>query len=419
MIPVAIKQRLLPFAERLQAFFRTDIRYLTKGGFWLAAGSAANSLSSFILAIAFANLVPKEAYGTYKFILAVAGVFFSFTLTGAAEAVVRAVARGSEGTLRTAFRASLRWSLAVSLAAVAAAAYYGIQGNRVLALALLIIAAAAPILNSANLYSAFLHGRKQFRAATGISIVRNLAPALALLAVVLFVDDPLPLVLAYFAVQTAAAAAAYLYVVKRFAPNNQVDPDATRYGAHLSLMNAIGSLSAYADKILIFHYLGAAPVAVYALALAVPDHIDGLMANVRALALPKFSEKPLAEIRRTFFRKVWLWIAALSAAAAAYLLIAPHLYKLLFPRYPEAIPFTLALGLTIVASGASQLLLAYLTSQQAVRERYVVGTVSPALRLILMFVLVRAYGIWGIVIARVFTKYLSAALAYVLAWRLR
>lgn len=65
-----------------EKYFKTDMVYLAKGGFWLTTGQGVASLASLVLAIAFANLLPKEAYGNYKYILAVVGVLTLFGLTG-------------------------------------------------------------------------------------------------------------------------------------------------------------------------------------------------------------------------------------------------------------------------------------------------------------------------------------------------
>src|ERR1700674_1685174 len=104
--------------ERLHALLRwsekytnLDMVYLVEGGFWLSIGTAVTALSSFVLSIAFANLLSPVAYGIYKYTLSLASTFNAFTLTGLATAVTVGVSNTKEGILKQAFWANLWWSI--------------------------------------------------------------------------------------------------------------------------------------------------------------------------------------------------------------------------------------------------------------------------------------------------------------------
>ena len=61
-----LKQRIYKGLKWSQKYTQTDMVYLAKGGFWLGMGQIITGLASFLLTLAFANLVPKETFGTYK-----------------------------------------------------------------------------------------------------------------------------------------------------------------------------------------------------------------------------------------------------------------------------------------------------------------------------------------------------------------
>jgi len=61
-----LKDKIYRLLRRSEKYFKTDMVYLAHGGFWLTLGQIISSAASFLLAIAFANLLPKETYGTYK-----------------------------------------------------------------------------------------------------------------------------------------------------------------------------------------------------------------------------------------------------------------------------------------------------------------------------------------------------------------
>ena len=75
--------------------------YLAQGGFWIALGHIVNGLLAFSLIVAFANLLSKETYGIYRYILSIAGVLNIFVLSGMGTAISRSVASGNEGAFRT------------------------------------------------------------------------------------------------------------------------------------------------------------------------------------------------------------------------------------------------------------------------------------------------------------------------------
>src|SRR3989344_7199459 len=106
-----LRQKVHSTLRKSEGFFKTDMVYLTKGGTWMTAGSMVISFLSFLLAISFAHFVSKETYGQYKFVLAIAGILGTLTLTGLGSAVMRSVSRGFEGTLQYAFWTNIRWSI--------------------------------------------------------------------------------------------------------------------------------------------------------------------------------------------------------------------------------------------------------------------------------------------------------------------
>src|SRR3989338_6310130 len=77
-----MRNKAYQLLRRSEDFFKTDMVYLAKGGFWFTLAQTVVSLSSFFLAVAFAQFVTKEAYGQYKYILSIVGLLGAFTLSG-------------------------------------------------------------------------------------------------------------------------------------------------------------------------------------------------------------------------------------------------------------------------------------------------------------------------------------------------
>jgi O-antigen/teichoic acid export membrane protein len=121
------------------------------------------SASSFILAIAFANLLPAEVYGAYQYLLSFSAIIGALTLTGMNHAITQSVARGHEGEMRHAVALQLSWGCVPFFASLAGAGYFLFQGDQSAAIGMIAIGILVPLANAFNTYSAFLSGRKKFK----------------------------------------------------------------------------------------------------------------------------------------------------------------------------------------------------------------------------------------------------------------
>src|SRR3989344_5118018 len=157
-----LKVKIKNFLIRAQKFTGTDNVYLAQGGFWLILGQVTAAATSFLLALAFANLLPKDIYGNYQYIISLVGTLGIFSLTGMRIAVSQATARGLEGSFYTGFKTQLKWGFLASIVAIGGALYYWLRGNILLPIPLLLIAVFLPLMLASRVYIGLLAGRKLF-----------------------------------------------------------------------------------------------------------------------------------------------------------------------------------------------------------------------------------------------------------------
>jgi O-antigen/teichoic acid export membrane protein len=308
--------------RKSEKYFKTDMVYLAKGGSWLTFGQIASAIITFLLAIAYANFLPKEIYGTYKYILSIAGILGAFTLTGMGTTVVRSVAQGFEGVLKSAFWTQLKWSVLMILISFFFAIYYFINDNYILAVSLLIIGAFSPIIQGASLYNSFLNGKKEFKIKAIYGVLRGLIPALFILITITLTNNPIVLIFIYFISTATINFYFYIRTIKKLRPNDKIDKNAINYGKHLSVMNILSTIAGNLDKILMWHFLGPSQLAIYSFALAIPNQLKGVFKNIPALAFPKFSEKPTSEIKKTLPGKLVKFLLLLSFIVIIYIITA-------------------------------------------------------------------------------------------------
>lgn len=407
-----LRTSIYSLLRRSESFFKTDMVYVTKGGFWLSFGQVIATFSGFLLSIAFANLFSKESFGTYKFVISVAGIIGAFSLTGMGVAVTQSVARGFE-SLRQAFRTSLRWSIGIFAAGLALGIYYYVNGNTLLSFSFFVMGIFLPIIASSSLYSAYLLGKKDFRRNSLYSMIYSIVPAAGMLSALLLTKNILVIITAYFSLGAIITYFLYRKTLKAYGNRDIKDPELVSYGKHLSAMDVIGRVANYIDKILIFHYLGAAPLAIYSFAIAPVEQLQSGKKIFSTLILPKISGKPFEELQKSTPKKTWILVIYALAVAGLWALIAPYFYKLLYPQYLDSVFYSQIYSLTLLAV-AGTLFNETLMAHQKTKELYFHRTIMPIAQLVLFFIMLPLYGLMGLVITHVIIRTSSGILGYYL-----
>mgnify|MGYP001597968786 CR=1 FL=1 len=397
------------FLRWSEKYTKTDMVYLAKGGSWFALGSAVTMLSAFILGITFASLIPKEVYGTYKYIISLSGIFGAFALTGLGTAVTQSVARGFDGVLKKAFSVNLRWSFGIIASTIIGSLYYFLRGNMLLSLSILVIGAFLPFLNSANFYTGFLAGKKDFRRLNTFGMFRSFIPMVVLIATLLFTHDVLSIIIAYFAAHTFTTLLFYFFTTKKIPENATVDPHFFHYSKHLSIMNIIGATAGQLDNVLVYHFFGPAQLAIYYFATAIPDQLKGPLKGLNSLILPKFAERSSAEIHSSIKRKILLLFGAMSLVVMAYIAIAPLLYDLFFPQYSQSIAYSQIYALSFFGVAFSPIGI-FFTAKKKIREQYWGNIITPIFKIGAMIICLFYWGIWGLIAARIIVQFFAGGL---------
>ncbi len=399
--------RLLRATER---YTKTDMVYLARGGSWMFAGQVLQAALGFGLAIAFANLIGREEYGNYKYILSLASVLGAFSLAGLGTFVTQSVGRGLEGSLRYSSRLTLIWSLPAIVVALAGSAYYALAGNSLLSLSLIIIALATPLINSAQVYSSFLAGKRDFRLASFCNVSISFFQATCLALALLLHASLLALVFTYFAANAIATIACYFLILKLYHPNDLLNKAMAHFSIKLSIAGVAAIAVGQLDKILIFHFVGAAPVAVYALAQAPVIQMRALLKLSTPLSLPKLAAVDRQTIAKTLGGKITRFTLVIGLMVGVYILAAPFLFRLAFPQYLDAIPYSQAFAL-ILLFFPKKLLSMTMYAQEEMRGQYALTLSTPTAQVILLLALVPFIGIWGAIIAEIGANFAANTLA--------
>jgi len=381
-----------------EKYTQTDMVYLTKGGFWLTAGNIIASAASFVLAIAFGNLLSKETYGIYKYILSILGLLVIANLPGMETSVARSVAQSRDGSFFDSLKAKIKWGFLGGLASLVLSAYYYSNQNNTLALCFLIAAVFVPFMDSLQIYQAILNGKKLFKDSAKYTALGQIAVAGAMIIALLLTKNIFLIIVAYLLSSTLSRYIFLKITVSKTKLNKTKDPAAVPFGIHLTLMNVVGMIADQLDKIIMWHFLGAAALAVYSFALAPVSQITNFLKSVPQLSLPKFASQNKEEIKKTLPKKMAKFFLILLAGTLIYIFLAPYFYKIFFPQYMESIKYSRFYALIILFF--PQKLIGYaLTIHAKTKNLYFIQTVNSIARIVLLLILLPLYGIMGAILA--------------------
>lgn len=417
----ALKKGLHALLRRSEGLFKVDMIYVTKGGFWTSLRFGAGIIASLITMVAFGNLVPKETYGTYSYMLSLAGTFGFLTLSGMGSAVVRSVARGYESIMPYALRTQLRYNLLAIAGIGSAGIYYGIRGNSVFALSLGILAIAIPISAAYHIFESYLMGKKRFDTLAKITSVTSIVAALTTALTLFFTNNVVILVAVYSATSLVPSIISYYYVQTGIPKQKEIDPinlsELKRTSFHLTGAGLISAVAQYIDKIILFQVAGPVSLAIYGFATAGPERLKGLAKNWMSIILPRLAERSLEDIRKVFYQRLIISLALGIILSSLYIVAAPTLFNLFLPKYTSSIFYSQISSLSVVAVPMGVFIGYIFYGQNMLRAIYINSTITQVIRIALFVVLGWQWQTWGLIIASIAVS-ITSTLSSIMVWEM-
>ena len=401
-----LKNKIHPLLRWSEKYTKTDMVYLTQGGFWLNLATVIGSFSSLALVYVFGNYLSPEIYGNYRYILSVYGLLTVITLTGFNAAVTRSVAKDNEGDMVRGLKIQILSSLFGSMVAFGASSYYLINSNITLATGLMIIGLVLPLMEPLDIYNSLLNGRRLFKISSLVSIAVQILVTIILITTVLLGGHIIPLLLAYFISYTGLRLLFFIIIKRTYQKNHQTSPDLIKTGFNFSVINILSNISGQIDKIILFQLVGAKELAMFSFAIAPAEQLKGLFKNLSSLLLPKFTTRNEKDLRKNLNKKVMLVGISALLISLAYIIFAPFLIKLFLPKYTDIILMSQIFSLSLVGVMVIPINSA-MNSIPKIKALYVSNILSPVVNIIMVITLIPLFGLWGAILARAFGRIIN------------
>jgi len=349
----------------LQKYTGLDLSYFIKGGFWLSVGQISSTLKAFILSLIFANLLSKEIFGQYSFVMATIGLASSFALPGMAYAVIQSVARGYDGTYFKALKQVFKWSWLGSLFLLSIAIYGKFSGRIYGAIIFLIVASIFPFYSFKSYYSTLLQG----------------------------------VLSGYFT----------LFYVKRYIHNDKIEEDSIKFGKRVSFSLAFSNIANYFDSLIITYFLGFSDLAIFKIVTLLPNQIKVLINTFTPMLLPKIASKNIKKKDlMKHFKKFFLIVVFLILI---YLIIAPFIFKWFYPKYYDYVWLSMIYHLSFI-SFLSILPYTYLTKEKKGDYLNKMYFITNCLLIIFSLVFIYYLGLFGAIISRILYRFVNLLVSF-------
>lgn len=396
----SLKTKFIGILRKLERYTKTDMVYLTRGGFWSLSAQGVGALASFFVVLFLANVLTKESLGQYRYILSLLSLLSIFTLPGISLSLIRSVAKGNSVDLPAIAKAKFRFGLLGSAAALILAAYYFYNGNLMLTYGLLLSAIFFPFLETFFVYTFYFRGKQDFKTPAIYESISRLFQAVVILLTAYLTRNILVILAAFLIGQIIAR----LFFYKKTLRDEQLlhatkgldesqSDDTIQYGKSISAISIFTTITNNMDILIVGHFLGPAMLAIYYVALSIPKNIVLIFNIFPRLAFPKFSVKVWnSHEYAKILRKLGIMCIVLLVPALIYLVCVPVVLPLFFKAYDSSVAAASILSLLIVASPLNAMVGQILYSRKFIKKTMVMEAISFG---IFIAVFMLTYKTWG------------------------
>ena len=405
--------------QKVHHHFRIDAHHYVSGSFWGLIAQGITVVGGLLVTVLFTRMLSESDYGIYRYILGVAALLSVFSLTGIDQAVLQASAKKFRSFYSETLFLSFKFNLIISGLACMCALYYFLAGNSTLSSGLLLIAFFQPIINTFQFFQSNLIGNSLFKKAANAQSLKVAVTFCLSIIAILFTHNILILLLVFFSAASIANILAYYVFKPKQSPATPRDvlDKYILYAKHTSVRNIITEVSFRLDSILVFQFLGATNLAIYTIANLIPEQIKGTVKMFGILTIPKFSTHDTLQVTKNAIRRKIIPIfLVLTGISLLYVVFAPYLYTILFPKYLNSVIYSQIAILSLPATIG----ILPLTSLQVMldeKKLYSLNLLVSIVSLTLTIALTITLGILGAIYARLATRYFNTFVAYYLLYK--
>lgn len=276
-----------------------------------------------------ARVLTKEQFAAYSLVLAYVAILQLSALPGLGAATAQSFSRGIRGTFRRAAALSFLGSLVGAVALATAGAWYFSRDDVELAHAFLVAAPCFPLAAGLTLWRSAVLGEERYSRFLFFDSVSSILRCGSIIFLTLLFGGHVFLIVAATLLAPALInAVATLDQLRHVRADEAQEQASIEYGLQTTVYQLPTVIVQQLDKLALFYLISPEVMAVYVVALKIPDLARDVVADANATLAPVFArESDYSRPLHAFTIKLWLFYSAISIAGAVF--VVPYLLPIL------------------------------------------------------------------------------------------
>lgn len=398
------KQKLYNLLRWSEKWTQIDNVYYFKNSFWTITGYISSIIKGLLISILLVNLLPRDTFGYYKYILSIIGVSGIFALTGMGAAISQALARDKDGMFFYITKIVLKWSTLGSFSLLFVAFYYYTKHNLQFTYSFIFLAIIFPFYSISGYYNQILSSKKKFDVQTKVFVIQSIFSSIIIVLTIILTKDLFWIILATILSTTISGIPITLYSAKKYLKNDELDLDNKKYGYELSAIGIIDLIAQNIDKLILPILLGYQELAIYSTAIMIPEQVKSLFKSIVSLTFPKFVKRgENKELRRKIILTNKKFLILISLIVIIYWFSADFVFKIIFPKYLDAVIYSKIFSISLLAFPTA-LIISYLSANKKSKIILQQNLFYSITKIFLTIILTYTYGLWGLISATLITR---------------
>lgn len=379
-----------------------NARYFTYQGFFTLQAHGINIVYGLVVSYATALFFSPELFGQYRFVLNIIGMLSIITLGGIATAIAKDLNQHEKSPL---LHTAKMYYIPIALYAMSlliTIPIVSIWGRSELWSLLLIVAMLGPIEAAMLIFSGgIIIGKALFKKAIYYSLTAKIISIILISAMFTWYQSATLLLAITMSVNILVHGTfvkKYIYSYTNAEKNNRI----FIYGTKLSLINMPNTLVWYLDGLMISAYFGITQLAVFTVALMIPEQVKILFKELIAITFSRQASGKDSTARRrqlVYFSSIgticFLFIILL------YWITADVFFGILFPKYNDANTIFLSkIAFATLITVPWNLIPQYLQAHGATKAVRNSNIIASVVFLICLITLIPSYSLLGAIISR-------------------
>ncbi len=348
------------------------------------------------------SILSTEQFGTYRFAIGIVSSLAFLGLQGLNTVIMQETAKGRHGVLNKALRLRLKASVVYTAVLLAIACYYYfVAGQHLLAFCIASVSFFFPLSFAFDSYKPYLLGLKEYIIYSRLPVFESLISAVFVISVAWIAKNPIAILFSMVFSQCAIHLIFYRLILRLHPPQNKdYSSTAMSFGLKLSAINTFGCISSQMDTILTGMLLTMSDVAILRIATLPLVKLKELINVLVEYVSPHIVSHSGHQL---FKRAKWAIIALTIAVIICTALIAmalPWFFNIFFPKYVDVVPLAVLALFSMVVSMPTRIIQLTLFTEERSKQIGYMRTIQFVFDIIILFVMLKIYGVMGAIISR-------------------